>query len=618
MNRPLILAPATVAPATAAIAAMALGALSLPTLVAGQQAAADTGPPIDPPARVARLSYILGEVSLQTADGQAPEAAVLNRPVTIGDRLLTGGAARSELTMGIAAVRLDAFTDLSVANLDADIVHLELNSGTVGVHVRALAQGEIFQIDTPNAAVALLEPGDYRVEVDSTGTVFLDVRAGLAELDAGSGTVQAGSGDQALLRTGERLATLRALGRTDDFDAWSAGRERQLSGGETIRHVSREVVGYEELDRHGSWRAERDYGPVWIPRVSAGWAPYRFGHWTWISPWGWTWIDDAPWGFAPFHYGRWTYLHSRWCWIPGPRHYRPVYAPALVGWVGSPYSGISISVSSGPVGWFPLGPREVYVPYRRTSPRYLRNVNVSNTVIVNNTYITNVARGRVNGIRYVNRDRPGAVTRAPRRDFDARRPVENRRQWRTDRDSANRRAESRTDSRQPRAVSRPRQQTERPARGTAQVARPSYTAPANRGHTSRNPSRAGRVNEPPTVRRANVAQRQPPPTARREQAQQRRDGANRSPAASRTIPAQRAARTPRAAPTQRTTPTPRAAPKRRTTSAPRAAPAPRTRTERADNRPRAQTARGSRQDGQNSGNPRRGRDQNRDRRGERR
>ena len=105
--------------------------------------------------------------------------------------------------------------------------------------------------------------------------------------------------------------------------------------------VSPEMTGVEDLDRHGGWQQHPEYGAVWTPtQVVVGWAPYRHGQWVWQRPWGWTWVDDAPWGFAPFHYGRWLSWGGRWCWAPGPRVARPVYAPALVAWVGGPqYSG---------------------------------------------------------------------------------------------------------------------------------------------------------------------------------------------------------------------------------------------------------------------------------------
>ena len=69
------------------------------------------------------------------------------------------------------------------------------------------------------------------------------------------------------------------------------------------------------------------------------------------------------------------------------------------------------------MSWIPLGPRDVYVPSKNVSPRYLRNVNISNTAITNNAYITNVARNRVRDIRFANRDVPGAVTTVPRTAF---------------------------------------------------------------------------------------------------------------------------------------------------------------------------------------------------------
>src|SRR5690606_15092699 len=110
------------------------------------------------------------------------------------------------------------------------------------------------------------------------------------------------------------------------FESWANERDRRDQSSRSARYVSRHVVGYEDLDDNGEWIVEAEYGYVWRPLyVASGWAPYRYGHWSWISPWGWTWIDDARWGFAPFHYGRWARVRNRWCWVPGPRHLRPVY-----------------------------------------------------------------------------------------------------------------------------------------------------------------------------------------------------------------------------------------------------------------------------------------------------
>ena len=157
---------------------------------------------------------------------------------------------------------------------------------------------------------------------------------------------------------------LAAAGGADDWDQWCSSRDRREDQSQSARYVSREVSGYEDLDQYGRWENQADYGDVWYPTsVSAGWAPYREGYWAWIAPWGWTWVDEAPWGFAPYHYGRWAYVSNRWGWVPGPRGVRPVYAPALVAWVGGSRGGVSFSIGAGPaVGWFPLGPREPYFP----------------------------------------------------------------------------------------------------------------------------------------------------------------------------------------------------------------------------------------------------------------
>ncbi len=259
----------------------------------------------------------------------------------------------------------------------------------------------------------------------------MKVSEGEAEAEASDGAqhviVQA---QQVATFTGtEQLATqFDSLGAPDEFDSWNQDRDRRnylATSSQTAQYVSPDVTGYEDLDDNGTWSSEAEYGYVWTPsRVAADWSPYRYGRWAWISPWGWTWIDDARWGYAPFHYGRWAHVRNRWCWVPGPRHTRAVYAPALVGWVGGPratYAG-----SFGGVAWFPLGPREVYVPARRFSPRYVERVNVTNTMIVRRT-VNEVYNNRAANVTYRNHAVPGAVTAVSRDTFTSARRTGDRR-----------------------------------------------------------------------------------------------------------------------------------------------------------------------------------------------
>jgi hypothetical protein len=405
-------------------------ALSLCLSFGLAHAQTDAPPGADPPDRVARLSFLQGEVSLQPAGEEEWANAVVNRPLTTGDKLWTDENARAEIQVGPAAVRLGSNTGFSFLNVDDNTIQMRMTAGIVNVRVRALDGNDQIEIDTPNLALSLLRPGNYRVEVNDVGdATVVKVSEGEAEATGGSQDVVVHA-QQAATFTGTNQvdAQFASLGAPDAFDSWSLERDRRAqraASSETARYVAPAVTGYEDLDANGTWISDPEYGYVWTPTtVAVGWAPYRYGRWVWVAPWGWTWVDDAPWGFAPFHYGRWAYVRSRWCWVPGPIVARPVYAPALVGWVGTP--GVSVTISfggGGGVAWFPLGPREVYVPARRFSPTYVERVNVTNTVIVNKTYITNVYENKVTNITYRNRTVPGAVTAVSRTTFTSAEPV---------------------------------------------------------------------------------------------------------------------------------------------------------------------------------------------------
>jgi hypothetical protein len=358
----------------------------------------------DPPGRVGRLNYVSGAVSF--APGEAPDqwtAAVLNRPLTGGDRLWADRDAHGELHVGSTAVRFGSFTQLDVLDLDDERIQLRLSQGVINVRVRELDAHELVEIATPAGAALLTAPGSYRIAADpESQATYVSVNSGEAEILTPLQTFVVPPGQLAVLSAGGP-ASFQIAGQPDDFDRWSADRDRLEDRVTSTRYVSSYMTGYEDLDRHGSWRTVAEYGPVWVPaRVAPGWAPYRHGHWVWVSPWGWTWVDDAPWGFAPFHYGRWLWIHDHWAWAPGRLVRRPIYAPALVAFVGGPHWSVSLH---GPaVGWFPLGWGEPFHPWYRASPIHLRNINIA--------HVTNIHRGS-----HVHRHRPHAVTVVPHRSF---------------------------------------------------------------------------------------------------------------------------------------------------------------------------------------------------------
>jgi Family of unknown function (DUF6600) len=382
-------------------------------------------PVVDPPGRVARLSLMDGDVSVAPAGTEEWADGVLNRPITSGDRLSVGADGRAELQIGTASVHLDRSTSFEFIELDDDIMQMSVTEGVATVRVRTLGDREKIQLETPNATVHFNHPGDYTVQVDpATDRTIVRTRNGEAEVTGGSKSFRVRAEEEGTFTGLDGLtADIGKITPRTAFESWANDRDRRGDNSESARYVSREVVGYEDLDGQGEWINEPSYGYVWRPTyVVSDWAPYRYGRWGWVAPWGWTWIDAAPWGFAPFHYGRWAFVSHRWCWVPGPRYIRPYYAPALVGWIGGPSVSVSVGFGGG-VGWFPLAPHEVYVPWYRHTPRYVRHVNVSNTIIVNNINVTNVYGRRGQRPGYINSGLANAVTAVHRDQFVGGRPV---------------------------------------------------------------------------------------------------------------------------------------------------------------------------------------------------
>src|SRR3989449_6152084 len=393
----------------------------LPAFQGGDRPDRPDRPDRDPPSRVGRLSYLSGSVSFRPGDVDDWTDATINYPLHNGDHLWTDSDARAEITVGSSAFRLAPHSAFGFLALDDRTVQVRLSQGSLNVRVRDLGESESLEIDTPSGAVTLLRSGVYRVDVDSTGdTTSVTVRRGEAEVTASGSTFPVHPEQTAMVVGGDSPTyDVRDAIRSDDWEDWCASRDRRWDDARSSRYVSRDVIGYEDLDDNGEWRTTPDYGPVWVPRtVATGWAPYRYGHWAWVEPWGWTWIDDAPWGFAPFHYGRWVYVGNGWAWVPGRVVARPVYAPALVVFVGGRNWSLAIAGGSG-VAWFPLAPEEPYVPAYRVSNTYIRNVNVTNVNVTNIT-VTNV---NVTNINYRNRRQPDAVTVVSHETFVESRPV---------------------------------------------------------------------------------------------------------------------------------------------------------------------------------------------------
>ncbi|KTD82209.1 DUF6600 domain-containing protein [Legionella waltersii] len=390
---------------------------SLPLIVTSSIASAD------PSTRVARISLISGVVSYLPASETKWIKTNLNRPLVLGDSLWSDTDSKVELQLGLATTRLGSRTSVQILNLNNQIAQFKLSDGTFALNVVQLKPNQVYEIDTPNLAVIIKKNGYYRIDVNNASTT-VTVRKGQTDVYGEKSAYTINQGQTCQFK-GTKLQGYQcsAVGPIDGFDRWSMDRDQPQKINKP-RYVNTAVIGYEDLDTHGTWRKVKKYGYVWSPNnVGNNWAPYRTGQWVWVRHWGWTWVDEQPWGFAPFHYGRWIFIERRWAWIPGPIEAEPMYAPALVAFVGG--RNYQLSVANRPsIAWFPLGPGDIYIPPYQVSRNYFQQINVNNTVI-NNTYVTTVYNNQNTTLNYQNVTVQQGITAVPLNTFVQSQPVNN-------------------------------------------------------------------------------------------------------------------------------------------------------------------------------------------------
>ena len=325
-----------------------------------------------PVSRVARLSFVQGDVSFLRAGVTEWAPVVENLPLLAGDQLYAGRGARAEIQLGRSEfIRLSENTALTINSFSDTEAQFDITEGTATFRIERLSSAfHRFEVDTPNTAVLLQQDGIYRVDVRGEDKSELMVNRGDAEASTDEGTFKVHDGHRLVIDTSaDGKLELVADESQDAWDQWSHDRDAIIDR-EGANLAPDYVASYEttyndfygasDLSSYGTWTTYSSYGQCWIPRVGSDWAPYRQGQWLWIPSAGWTWLSSEPWGWAPYHYGRWAYLSGiGWAWIPGFGSPYPGYGywdyrwrPALVCFFNSP------TPRGNYIGWYPLAPGE--------------------------------------------------------------------------------------------------------------------------------------------------------------------------------------------------------------------------------------------------------------------
>src|SRR5262245_23857517 len=133
----------------------------------------------EPDVQVARVSYAGGDVSYQRGDSDGWNALGINTPLVTGDSLYTADDGRAEVHLGSGNVlRMDTGTQVDLVSNTSDLAQLGLRTGYLSLRARSGGAG--FEIDTPNGAATVLDPGVYRVELTNDTARYSVVKGRLS------------------------------------------------------------------------------------------------------------------------------------------------------------------------------------------------------------------------------------------------------------------------------------------------------------------------------------------------------------------------------------------------------------------------------------------------------
>ncbi len=324
-------------------------------------------------ARIVRLSYVDGSVSIDRNTGVGLEQAIVNMPITQGTRLVSDNANdRVEVefengsTLRLAGPGEIVFRDMALTSAGDKVSLIEVTRGLVYFDIR-LKGNDDFRVTANNESFALPRTSHFRLDVTDDRTEVA-VFKGEVKLEGSADDVSVGKGDTLTLNVdspGKYELAKNIM--PDDLDAWDKQRQQyrdQYANSDAYKYSNSRYggpysYGMSDMAYYGGYSMVPGYGWMWRPYgFDASWDPFGYGAWSFYPGSGWVFISQYPWGWTPYRYGSWVFVSGGgWYWRPGGNYYN---------WYSSPV------IYNRPLGFVPptppnrnYGPTVVLGPGRR-------------------------------------------------------------------------------------------------------------------------------------------------------------------------------------------------------------------------------------------------------------
>lgn len=320
-------------------------------------------------ARIVRLSFVEGTVTLHRPGVDQWAKAFINTPIQQGFKLATAANSFAEVEFeNGSTVRLGQLSELDFTNLSLSpegrkINHMTLAQGYATFTVMP-EHADVYEVHAAGSTYMAADKTMFRLDLQQDGQ-RLEVFNGRVDAQSpyGNGTVAKNQVLQLIPHSTDPFQITHGI-TEDAWDRWVNKRQQtetvarnQGGPGSAAWAAGNSLYGWGDLSYYGNWANLPGYGSCWAPSMGAGWSPYSIGRWSWYPGFGYTWISALPWGWLPFHYGSWiSPAGAGWCWLPGnfaswsPGLVTWYQGPGWVGWAPRTYTGGGTSVAGCRVG----------------------------------------------------------------------------------------------------------------------------------------------------------------------------------------------------------------------------------------------------------------------------